>query len=201
MQTFIKNFVVGLLTAIILMSTSCIAYAQDLSNAAVVYFSTRHNTPNFNPTKPGAVERLAKEISAQTKAPLLEIKSANLYGESYDDTAAIARKELAEHALPPLKEPVDVSKYDTIILGFPIWFGSFPRAVATWLGSQDFAGKKVYIFVTYGSSGWAQSFDDVLHALPDSQVSKLMDKKGREVQQMTGERLSEFVKEGLGNIK
>ncbi|MCK0513823.1 hypothetical protein MXE38_02935 [Anaerobiospirillum sp. NML120448] len=195
-----KKVVVGLVAAVTLLTANGIAYAQDFSKTAVVYFSTRHNTPNFNPSKPGAVELIANEIGAQTGVPVLELKSADLYGETYDDTAAIARKQLENHDLPPLKEPVDIAQYDTIILGFPIWFGSFPRVVATWLGSQDFTGKKVYVFVTYGSSGWAQSFDDVLTALPNSEVNKLLDKKGREVQQMSKAKLTEFVQEGLGKL-
>lgn len=196
-----KKVVVGLVASLMLVTTNGIAYAQDFSKTAVVYFSTRHNTPNYNPDKQGAVELIAKEICKQTGATLLEIKTAELYGETYDDTAPIARKQLENHEKPALKEPVDVKDYDTIILGFPIWFGTYPRVVATWFDSQDFAGKKVYVFVTYGSSGWAQSFDDVLNALPDSNVNKLMDKKGRVIQQMTPEKLTEFVQEGLSNLQ
>ena len=167
-----KKVAIGLCLSCAFMSMSAVSYAYDFSKSAVVYFSTRNNTPNYDPSKVGSIERIAKEFSAQTQAPIFEIKTAKPYGETYDETAIMARQELADKALPQLAEEVSIAKYDTIILGFPIWFGSYPRAIASWFESQDFSGKKVYIFVTFGSSGWAQSFDDASAALPNAQLFK-----------------------------
>lgn len=60
------------------MSMSAVSYAYDFSKSAVVYFSTRNNTPNYDPSKVGSIERIAKEFSAQTQAPIFEIKTPSL---------------------------------------------------------------------------------------------------------------------------
>lgn len=201
MLSAVKKVVVGLCLSVVLMSASTVSFAYDFSKSAVVYFSTRNNTPNYDPAKVGSIERLAKEIGAQTNAPVLEIRTAKPYGETYDETAIMARQELADKTLPALAQDIAIGDYDTIILGFPIWFGSYPRAIATWFNSQDFSGKKVYLFVTYGSSGWAQSFDDTKAALPNAQVMQLFDRKGREVKAMSDEQVQELIKEALSKMQ
>lgn len=58
----------------------------------------------------------------------------------------------------------NMSDYDTIILGYPIWHGQAPRIISTFLESYDFSGKTIVPFCTSHSSGIGSSADD-LHAL------------------------------------
>ena len=66
-------------------------------------------------------------------------------------------------ARPALKDnDLDLSAYDTVIIGFPIWWGAAPRVIETFLESYDFSGKKIIPFVTSGGSGVGRS-DSALH--------------------------------------
>ena len=66
-----------------------------------------------------------------------------------------SRPELADHAL-------NIEAYDTVILGYPIWWGVAPRIIDTFLESYDFSGKKIIPFCTSGGSGVGRS-DTALH--------------------------------------
>lgn len=51
----------------------------------------------------------------------------------------------------------DMDAYDTVIIGFPIWWGVAPRIIETFLESYDFSGKTILPFVTSGGSGVGRS--------------------------------------------
>ena len=68
---------------------------------------------------------------------------------------ASARPEIAANTL-------DMAAYDTVIVGFPIWWGIAPRIIETFLESYDFSGKKIIPFCTSGGSGVGRS-DTALH--------------------------------------
>ena len=80
-----------------------------------------------------------------------------------------AREELANKELPEIL-PIDVTDYETIILVYPIWWGTVPRPVASFLLQNDLAGKRIILMATQGSSGFANSTADVKDMVPEAEV-------------------------------
>lgn len=65
-----------------------------------------------------------------------------------------------------------ISDYDTIILGYPCWWGTMPQAVFTFLESADFSGKKILPFCTHEGSGMGRSETDIKKLCPTATVAK-----------------------------
>ena len=64
----------------------------------------------------------------------------------------------------------NLSDYDVIFLGYPIWFGTYAMPIATLVKEQDFAGKTIVPFCTFGSGGLNTSTDALTKALPKAKV-------------------------------
>ena len=80
---------------------------------------------------------------------MFEIKSATPYPNEYEACTELAKKELETDARPALAKNIDnLAQYDTIFLGFPIWYSDLPRIICTFLESNDFSGKKIIPFCT-----------------------------------------------------
>ena len=82
------------------------------------------------------------------------------YPSSYMDTVTVAGKELKNDARPAVEE-IDVKDYDSIILVYPLWWGTIPMPVATFLENTDLSGKKLYLLATQGSMGFGSSVSDI----------------------------------------
>lgn len=179
------------------------AYAAAPQDAAVVYFTLLHNREGGDVNGVGNTQHVAQEIARQTNSDVMEIKVQKLYPPVYDDTADLARDELDEQARPALTSDgnPDVSAYEDIYLGFPCWWGSYPRAVATWLEGQDLAGKDIYVFVTHGGSRYGDSISDLESALPDSQIHRLMHISDRNCRNYSDEELAEEVADALAELE
>ncbi len=78
------------------------------------------------------------------------------YPSSYGATVSAASKEIKNNARPQI-EPIDVSDTESIILVYPLWWGTAPPPVLTFLESADLRGKTVYLVATQGSSGFSSS--------------------------------------------
>ena len=117
----------------------------------VVYFSAT-----------GTTEQVAKQIAKYADADIFEITPAKPYSSAdLDWTNKQSRSSVEMNnpkARPELKAlSVDVSKYDYIFLGYPIWWDLAPRIVNTFIETADLAGKTVIPFATSGSSTIANS--------------------------------------------
>ncbi len=84
------------------------------------------------------------------------------YSDSGSRTSLEQRDLEARPAISGTVE--DMARYDTVLLGYPIWYGQAPRIISTFLESYDFSGKTMVPFCTSGSSGVGSSDDD-LHTL------------------------------------
>lgn len=123
-------------------------------NSVVLYFSATGNTEN-----------IAKKISEITNSDLVEILPEKEYTEddlNYADDSCRANKE-QNNALsrPKIKNNIDISSYDVIFLGYPIWWGTNPRIILTLLDTVDFSDKKIILFSTSSSSGIEKSVTDI----------------------------------------
>ncbi len=113
----------------------------------VVYFS-----------RTGTTKKAAEQIQKLTGADIVRLEARKKYPSDYDEMLEAAQKEQDSNARPKLASKITgFKKYDTILLGFPIWWGEQPMAINTFLESYDFSGKKVIPFCTSGGSGIADS--------------------------------------------
>ena len=130
----------------------------------VVYFSATGNT-----------KTVAEEITRLTGADLYEIVPAVPYTDedlNYNNNECCANQEMNDASARPAigSEAIDVSSYDTVFIGYPIWWGTMPRIINTFLDTYDLSGKTVLPFCTSGSSGITQSVSDIRAAEPDADV-------------------------------
>ena len=126
----------------------------------VLYYSQTSNTKG-----------VAQEIANKLGADIEEIVPVELYDGDFQATIERGKKELDEAAYPeiqPLK--ADVTNYDIIFLGYPIWFGTYAPPVFTWLDQVDLSGKKVVPFCTFGSGGLESSIKDLAKAEPNAEI-------------------------------
>ena len=107
----------------------------------------------------GRTARAAKEIAAAVGGDLYEIRPAQPYTAAdlnWNDRGSRSSREMNDPAArPAIDGKADIESYDTILLGFPIWWYVEPRIVDTFLESADFAGKTIVPFATSGGSGIA----------------------------------------------
>lgn len=131
---------------------------------AVVYFSATGNT-----------EAVAELIAAQTGADIFEIIPETEYTDddlNYSDDSCRANQEMDdESARPAISSDLSaVSEYDVIYLGYPIWWGTAPRIIQTFLESYDLSQATIYTFCTSGSSGIESSVSDLQSLYPNINI-------------------------------
>lgn len=106
----------------------------------------------------GNTARLARTLAEKLGADLHEIKTVKTYPVDYRETTAVAQKELDEETRPAVAGDLpDVSAYDEIYIGHPIWWGRAPRVILTFVEQFDWTGKTVHLFCTHEGSGIRQS--------------------------------------------
>ncbi len=137
---------------------------EEAAKMLVVYFSATGNT-----------KAVAEEIVWLTGADLYEIVPADPYTDedlNYNNNDCRANQEMNDASARPAigSEAIDISSYDTVFVGYPIWWGTAPRIINTFLDTYDLSGKIVLPFCTSGSSGIAQSVSDIRAAEPDADV-------------------------------
>ena len=118
-----------------------------MSKTLVAYFSAS-----------GVTARAAKQIAEAVGADLYEIRPAEPYTSAdlnWMDQSSRSTREMNDPACrPAIGSPVEnMAQYDTVFVGFPIWWGVEPRVVDTFLESRDLTGKTVIPFATSGGSG------------------------------------------------
>ena len=104
----------------------------------------------------------------------------------YSDESCRANQEQKDPAARPriAGQPLDLSQYGTIYLGYPIWQGTAPRIINTFLDSYDLTGKTIRPFCTSGSSGIETSVADIRAAAPGVDVTaglRIADPDGSDV--------------------
>lgn len=135
-----------------------------MSKTLVAYFSAT-----------GVTAVTAKNLAAAADADLYEIRPALPYTDSdmnwrnqnsrtslemHDRTS---RPELADH-------DADIAPYDTILLGFPIWWYIAPTIINTFLESYDFSGKRIILFATSGGSGFDKAAEGLAPSAPGAEI-------------------------------
>ncbi len=150
----------------------------------VLYYSQTGNT-----------RAVAEKICSLTGADIEEITAVDPYSGTYEETINRCLRERESGALPEINQvESDLSQYDVIFLGYPVWFGTCARPVLTFLGEESLAGKKIVPFCTFGSGGLKSSTDDIKALQGASQVAPGFGIRAARMQAMEAE-LDRFLKE------
>jgi hypothetical protein cdiviTM7_02256 len=114
----------------------------------MVFFSRAGENYGVDDTKRGNTEVMAGYLKDYfgDKLDVFRIEPETPYPTSYQETTELGSKEKNLQARPKYKEDVDVAGYDTIFLGYPIWWGEPPMTINTFLEKHDFAGKTIVPF-------------------------------------------------------
>ena len=122
-------------------------------------------------SKTGNTRSVANEIQKNVGGDLFEIKTTHSYPEEYQATTAQAKNEKNNNIRPQLAAKVpNMNSYDVIFVGYPIWWGTMPMGVFSFLEQHNFAGKTVIPFCTHGGSGLSDSVNDIKKTLPQANV-------------------------------
>lgn len=135
----------------------------------------------------GNTRSVAKKIADAIGADLAEIETVIPYTGSYDQVVEQGQQEVNCGFCPELKPVhVDLSRYDTVVLGSPVWWYTFAPAMNSFLRHAELSGKAVYPFATNG--GWiGHTFKDYGKACPGADVRAGLNVRFNENRQMTSD--------------
>ncbi|MBR1804880.1 MAG: NAD(P)H-dependent oxidoreductase [Selenomonadaceae bacterium] len=137
----------------------------------VVYFSRTGEEYNVGTITKGNTAIVAEFIAQKVGANTFEIKAETPYPDGYEECTALAKRELESNARPKFVANVDnLAQYDTVFIGFPIWWGAVPRVLLTFLEANDFSGKTIVPFCTHGGSGLAGTEREIAEACPNAKL-------------------------------
>lgn len=124
----------------------------DNSKTLVVFFSRTGEEYRVGNITKGNTHIVADFIAENLNAKTFEIKPVTPYPDIYDECTALAKKEQQENARPAIANKIEnFDSYDTIYLGYPVWWSDMPMILYTFLESYDFSGKKIIPFCTSAS--------------------------------------------------
>ena len=144
------------------------------SNTLVVYFSRTGEQYGVGVIDEGNTAIVAKMIAEATGADTFEILPENdTYPTTYSALTDVAKKEQQEKARPAYKGDVpDLSQYDTIFIGAPVWWGDWPMICYTFFENEDLSGKTLYPFSTHAGSGLSGFDKKLSSAVPNATVGE-----------------------------
>ena len=154
------------------------------SDTLVLYFSRTGEQYVVGVIDKGNTAIVAEMIAEQTGADLFEVLPADdHYPMTYDALTDVAKQEQNDKARPAYSgELPDLSKYSTIFIGAPVWWGDWPMIMYTVFENNDFSGKTLIPFSTHEGSGLS-GFDKKLEdACPDSTIGKGLAIEGNDAQ-------------------
>lgn len=171
-----------LMTAIMMLCVAANAQKQS-SKTLVAYFSTT-----------GTTEKAARQVAEATGGTLYEIQPAKKYTAAdldWHDKSSRSSVEMADaKSRPALRsQPKNWTDYDTVYIGFPIWWNLAPRIINSFIESGDFTGKTIIPFATSGSSSISNAEKELQKAYPG-----LKWQKGRLLNGATKEEIKQWTK-------
>ena len=128
----------------------------------VLYFSVYETT-----------KAVATEIAKQTGADLVAIEPVKAYDSDrshYNTLARYAKKEHDEDMRPAIKNKIDISGYDNIFIGYPMWWYTFPMIIYTLFDALDFSGKTIIPFNTHMGSSDGGTYRTITELEPNATI-------------------------------
>ena len=156
-----------------------------MSKKLVTYFSASGVTK-------AVAEKLAQAVSADIYeiAPKVLYTAADLDWRDKTSRSTVEMNDLSYR--PEMAESdVDISAYDTVYVGFPIWWYIAPTIINTFLEKYDWNGKKIVLFATSGGSGWGKTVEKLEDSCKGAEIveGKIVGPTG-----VTAEELLEWAK-------
>ncbi len=135
-------------------------------NKLVAYFSASGNTA-----------ALANKLAAAAGADICEIRPAVPYTKddlNWMNKQSRSSVEMSDKSSRPAiaDTAVDIAKYDTVYIGFPVWWYIAPTIINTFLESADFSGKKIILFATSGGSGFGKAVENLKASAPGADITE-----------------------------
>ena len=132
----------------------------------VAYFSASGNTAS-----------LANKLAAAAGADICEIRPAVPYTKddlNWMNKQSRSSVEMSDKSSRPeiADINVDIAKYDTVYIGFPVWWYIAPTIINTFLESADFSGKKIILFATSGGSGFGKTVENLKTSAPGAIITE-----------------------------
>ena len=204
MNTFKSRLRVAITAAALCTLTACSAISGQSSSSAgadnattpsagsntnvkslVVYFSRAGENywhGDRKNLKKGNTAVLAEEIAKQTDADVYEIVAADPYSDDYGATVARNVREEDEDSRPAIAHALpDLSRYQVVYLGSPVWNSTMPMIMKTFVEQAKWQGQQVRPFVTYAVSGMAGIDEEYQRLLPDLSVTQGLAVRGEDV--------------------
>ncbi len=145
----------------------------------------------------GNTRAVAKRIARTLRADLMEIRTVKSYPDDYDVLLSLGQREVGCGYMPQLEAlPLDANKYESVVLGTPVWWSTYAPAVKKFMAGVAWKDKKVYPFATHGGE-MGHTPSDLRKALRGAQVAPVLGIRFENGTQVTpaGE-----IKEWLGTI-
>ena len=150
----------------------------------VIYFSRADENYAVGNITKGNTEVIAEYIQEITGADLFKVEPVKPYSKNYKACCDEALEEKRKNARPELKEYLDnISDYDVIYIGSPIYWGTMPMSMFTQLEKLDFTGKLVKVFTTDEGSGLGNVVSDVKKICKGANVLDGLAIRGSEVRE------------------
>ena len=134
----------------------------------------------------GVTKKRAEALAEAASADLYEIKPEVPYTKAdldWMDKNSRSSVEMTDKSIRPalLEKDADITAYDTVYIGFPIWWYVAPTIINTFLEAYDFSGKKIVVFATSGGSGFGNTVAELVPSAPGAEIieGKILN-KGRE---------------------
>lgn len=175
---------VSLILTVVLLTGIIPAFAEETpAHVLVVYFSHAGENYNVGVIEEGNTAKMGKIIAEQMDADIFELVPVLEYPMDYDSCLDVATEEQRTNARPEYVDEIENwDQYDTVFIGYPIWWGEIPNIVYTFMEAYDFTGKTVIPFNTHEGSGQARSQRDIEELLTNATVLKGLAVRGSKAQ-------------------
>lgn len=174
-----KRIIVAIIVALMAVGS---VFAQGKSKSLVVYFSRADENYSVGNITEGNTAVIAKMIAEKTGADIFEIVPEKAYPKAYKECTDVAKDEQRKNARPSYKGDIDTNGYDTIYIGYPIWWGDLPMVVYTFLEKQDLSGKTIIPFCTHEGSGLSGTDGKIKRLYKDAAMRKALAMRGATAQ-------------------
>ena len=120
----------------------------------------------------GNTKGVAEKIQSLTGGDLFEIKTTQSYPANYNDLINQAQIEKKNNLMPELVEHINISDYEKIFIGTPVWWYTFATPIRTFLAENDFSGKTIIPFCTHGGGGASATYEDIQKLCPNAIIKE-----------------------------
>lgn len=155
---------------------------NNMGKSIVIFFSHAGDNYSVGNIEVGNTKIVADYISEIAGAEQFEIVTHKYDRMAYTPLTRLAQEEANKGELPPYEGSApDLSGYDTVFIGGPVWWGTYPQVMFTLFKDINLDDKTVYPFTTHEGSGLASCVSDVKRAFPKANVQKGFSIYGHEV--------------------